>query len=96
MENPLCPDIDTLDRYLAGLLHFMNPHYYRTTAALELFPDWLDFLRSRELIDESQAKKVLHRAPKLIGDLVGYLESYRDDPIPRENLKAVLEKIETR
>ncbi len=57
--HPLCPDRGTLDRFLAGLINFINPQYYKATATLELVPAWLRFLESRHLIEAEQREQTL-------------------------------------
>jgi len=58
-HHPLCPDRKTLDHFLAGLLSFINPQYYKATATLELIPAWLRFLASRQLITADQHQQTL-------------------------------------
>ncbi len=58
-QHPLCPDRNTLNHFLADLLYFINPQYYKATATLELVPAWLRFLESRQLIDAEQREQTL-------------------------------------
>ena len=58
-HHPLCPDRKTLDHFLADLLNFINPQYYKATATLELIPAWLRFLASRQLITAEQGEQTL-------------------------------------
>jgi hypothetical protein len=48
-----------LDRFLGGLLGFINPQHYKAAATLELMPAWLRFLESRQLIDDEQRAKTM-------------------------------------
>jgi hypothetical protein len=58
-HHPLCPDRKTLDHFLADLLNFINPQYYKATATLELIPAWLRFLASRQLVTADQHQQTL-------------------------------------
>jgi hypothetical protein len=58
-RHVLCPDRGTLDRFLGGLLGFINPQHYKAAATLELMPAWLRFLESRQLIDDEQRAKTM-------------------------------------
>ena len=48
-----------MDHFLADLLNFINPQYYKATATLELIPAWLRFLASRQLITGEQGEQTL-------------------------------------
>jgi hypothetical protein len=80
VDHLLCPDRETLDRYLGGLLQFINPQHYKATATFELVPAWLRFLESRQLIDDEQRAKTLLELRPLSNDLLKVLRLYRDDP----------------
>jgi hypothetical protein len=58
-HHPLCPDRKTLDHFLADLINFFNPQYYKAAATLELTPAWLRFLESRGLITTEQREQTL-------------------------------------
>lgn len=58
-QHPLCPDRKTLDHFLADLINFFNPQYYKAAATLELTPAWLRFLESRGLITTEQREQTL-------------------------------------
>lgn len=79
-RHPLCPDADTLERYLAKLLHFANPHPYRAAVLFELTPAWLRFLESNRLIDAPQHQQTLQDLKTLKPDLTRYWEQYPEDP----------------
>lgn len=78
--HPLCPDVDTFDRYLAELLSIFNPQYYKMTATFELTPAWLRFLESRHLIEAEQRRATLAALRKLHTDLLKLATAYRRDP----------------
>jgi hypothetical protein len=77
--HPLCPDADTLERYLAKLLHFANPYPYRAAVLFELTPAWLRFLESNRLIDAQQPRQKLPDLKKLKPDLARYWQQYHED-----------------
>jgi hypothetical protein len=58
-HHPLCPDRKTLDHFLADLINFFNPQYYKAATTLELTPAWLRFLESRGLITTEQREQTL-------------------------------------
>lgn len=79
-ENILCPDRETLERYLVGLMHFLNPQYYEVAAIFEILPAWLRFLEMRELIDDDLHRRTLLGLRELQGDVINLFESFREDP----------------
>jgi hypothetical protein len=88
VDHLLCPDRETLDRYLGGLLQFINPQQYRAAATFELIPAWLRFLESRQLIDAGQRTKTLLELRDLGDELLKVLQRYPDDP----TLEAALQR----
>lgn len=79
-ENILCPDRDTLDRYLASLMHFFSPQYYAVAATFEMLPAWLRFLEMRQLIDHDLHRRTLLDLRELQGDVISLFENFREDP----------------
>jgi len=79
-EHVLCPDRDHLDRYLAGLLDFVNPQRYDVAATFELVPAWLRFLESRRLIDAAQRLKTLRELSGLDTELLEIMKQFSADP----------------
>ena len=79
----LCPDRDTVDRYLVGLLDFFNSQPYKVAALFEMLPAWLRFLEAHELIDASQRDRTLHELSGLVPDLIKVWDGYRSDPTLR-------------
>ncbi len=86
-DHPLCPDPDTLDRFLGGLMNFIFPQRYKAAALMELMPAWLRFLESRQLINAQQREKSLHGLRELASQLLKVWEAYRDDPALKEGLQ---------
>jgi hypothetical protein len=77
-QHPLCPDRNTLDHFLADLLHFINPQYYKATATLELMPAWLRFLESRRLIDAEQREQILSELRGLDTEFLKVVKNHPD------------------
>jgi hypothetical protein len=77
-QHPLCPDRNTLDHFLADLLHFINPQYYKATATLELVPAWLRFLESRRLIDAEQCQQTLTELRGLDTEFLKVVKDHSD------------------
>ena len=86
-DHPLCPDCETLDRYFAGFLRFMNPQHYDVAATFELIPAWLRFLESRRLIESGQRETTLTELRDLQATLLRLWEADRTDPALAENLR---------
>jgi hypothetical protein len=87
LEHVLCPDRSTLDRYLAELLNFINPHYYKAAAMMELVPAWLRFLELHQLMDAQQRRKILNELRGLDTELLKIWESHPEDPALQEGMK---------
>jgi hypothetical protein len=85
--HPLCPDRSTLDRFLGGLLYFINPQRYKAAATLELVPAWLRFLESRRLVDEEQCAKTMLNLRGLDTSLLEVWRKYPDDPALQKGLE---------
>jgi len=79
-DHVLCPDHDTFDRYLGGLLGFINPQYYKAAATFELVPAWLRFLESHQFIDDQQHQKTLRDLRRLVPQLLKLWEHHPSDP----------------
>jgi len=93
-EHVLCPDRDHLDRYLAGLLDFVNPQRYDVAATFELVPAWLRFLESRQLIDAAQRLKTLRELSGLDTELLKIMKQFSADPSLRQAVQRWREEAE--
>ncbi len=82
----LCPDHATLDRYLAGKLHFMNPQRYQVAATFELIPAWLRFLETKGLLESAMRESTLKDLGKLHATLCKLFDSDRSDPALSANM----------
>jgi hypothetical protein len=78
--HPLCPDRNRLDRYLGGLVNFMNFLYYQAFATFEVIPAWLRFLESRQLLTAEQHQRTFQELAPLQKDLRGLVEKGALDP----------------
>jgi hypothetical protein len=79
-EHALCPDRARFDRYLAGLIGFINPQHYDVAATFELTPAWLRFLQSRQLIDAKERVQTLEELSDLQSELLKLVEGFAADP----------------
>ncbi len=84
-SHPLCPDRQTLDRYMALLIGFLSGRYHAAGALLEAVPAWLRFLQKYELIDGDQAGEALASLKKLAADWKDAVERATSDPLLRAN-----------
>ena len=92
-DHVLCPDHDTLDRYLAGLLGFINPQYYKAAATFELMPAWLSFLESRQLINDEQHRKTVRELRSLFSQLLDLWKKHTSDPALERGIKRAWEQV---
>ncbi len=90
--HPLGPDRGTLDRFLGGLLVFINPQRYKAAATLELMPDWLRFLKSRRLIDEEERANTMLNLRGLDTELLKIWQEYPEDPALQRGLEGWRDK----
>lgn len=58
-SHVLCPDADTLDRFLARKTSIFSRKPHRIAAILELVPAWLRFLESRGLLEDCRKEDIL-------------------------------------
>ena len=84
--HQLVPDHERLDRFLGGLLGFLNQLYYHTAAVFELIPAWLRFLESRHLIDAALRVQALRDLESLIDPLCQVCGNFADDPTRHQAL----------
>jgi hypothetical protein len=86
-EHLLCPDRSTLDRFLADLLYFINPQYYKAATTFELVPAWLRFLESRRLVDAQQRTKTMLELRGLDTELLKVWRQHSADPALQRGLE---------
>jgi len=82
----LCPDLKTLDCFLAGNLDFMSPQPYKVAALFELIPLWLAFLESRGLLSAERRRQAMEELASLGSDIPPIIERYTDDPAVAEGV----------
>ncbi|MBK9051476.1 MAG: hypothetical protein IPL78_11330 [Chloroflexi bacterium] len=85
-SHPLCPDAETLDKYLAQLMGFMSFKYYETFALYELIPVWLRFLTHYNLLDEETGQQAVAELSYIKGHLMQIAEQQLSNPAVKENL----------
>jgi hypothetical protein len=85
--HPLCPDRETLDRFLAGMLNFISPQYYEAATTLELLPAWLRFLEAKSLLTMEQHAAALSDLRKLVSDAAPIWEQRTADPAVGPNIR---------
>src|SRR5581483_1768993 len=86
-EHALCPDRERLDKFLGGMLGFMNFLFYPPAALFGLIPAWLRFLETRGLIDSERRARTLDSLGRVNDDLLAAFRRYQDDPAPRQALE---------
>lgn len=86
-RHPLCPDRATLDRFLGGLLNFINPQHHKAVATFELLPAWLRFLVSRQLITAELLEQTLQQLQPLRASLLEFYGTYHADTALRPALE---------
>lgn len=89
-ENLLCPDRETFERYLAGLLGFMNAQYHSAAAAAELLPAWLACLEEQGLLDPRLRDATLATMRGLNGQLADLCDRHCLDPLLGPSLRAAI------
>jgi hypothetical protein len=90
--HPLCPDRETLDRFLAGMLNIISPQYYEAAATLELVPAWLRFLEGRGLLTDQQRAAALDDLRKLVADAAPIWEQHTADRAVGPNIRRAWER----
>ncbi|AMV70931.1 hypothetical protein JCM30471_27500 [Desulfuromonas carbonis] len=78
--HPLCPDPDTLDRFIANQLHLFCNAYHAVAVLAQHLPAWNDFLEEREVEELDKSRGGLRPLATLIETLVRVLEKGSGDP----------------
>lgn len=95
-DHILCPDIRTLDAFLADLLDFLNPQVYRVVACLEMIPAWIRFLEGKGLVEAAQGAKVLPSLRGLVVTTEALLRKAPVDPAARAALRTAWPVLQAR
>jgi hypothetical protein len=84
--HQLVPDSERLDRFLGGLLGFLNQLYYHAVAVFALLPAWLRFLESCQLIEAALRVQALRDLESLVEPLCQVCGHFADDPTLQQAL----------
>ena len=84
--HALCPDAQTLDRYLALRVGFMSFRHYEAFALFELLPAWLRFLTKYELLDEETRRQTVNELSYIKDHLRLFATNSITDPALQNNL----------
>jgi len=87
-DHLLCPDHATLDFYLSGQLHFLNPQYYKAAVTIELMPAWLRYLEACGLVEPHRAARTLSALADLAATLSRLCKPAVNDPALHRALAA--------
>lgn len=87
----LCPDYNTLDHYMADRLQILNPQFYEAAALFEMIPEWISFLKSRQLIDAEQQQNAIKDFRRLCAEMLKLWAAHTSDPSLYSNLDAWME-----
>ena len=87
-EHVLCPDFETLDRFLGDLLNIFNMQYYDAAALFEALPAWLDFLERHQLIELQQRIVAIEDCKRLQPEVLRLFEKHTSDPTMYQQLAA--------
>ncbi|HEY3230223.1 MAG TPA: SEC-C metal-binding domain-containing protein [Roseiflexaceae bacterium] len=91
--NPLCPDRETLDRFLGGMLNFISPQYYEAAATLELTPAWIRFLETHVLLTTEQRATALDDVRGLVAEAAPIWERSIAYPSVGRNIQLAWEQL---
>lgn len=80
IRHPLCPDEGTFDRYLGGMMQFLNRQDFKVVALFEIVPTWLRFLLDRGLLSDTALTSTLHELQPLHQSLVNIYGKDKTDP----------------
>ncbi len=84
-DHPLCPDRNTLSRFLTGMLTMLNFQNYDVVATMELLPSWLRFLETRGLIEPARRESTIADIGNLHTELLSEFGPSNEDPVLAEN-----------
>ncbi len=92
-SHPLCPDRQTLDRYMALLIGFLSGRFHAAGALVEAVPAWLRFLQKYDLLDSKQAEETLASMKKLAADWMKAVKTATNDPLLQANAVKLYESL---
>ncbi|MEW6751021.1 MAG: hypothetical protein AB1505_08580 [Candidatus Latescibacterota bacterium] len=85
-DHPLCPDRETLQRYLEEQFECATSQVCRAAALYGLIPAWLRFLEARRLLDPERRQRTLHELGALHAWVEEELSPFQDDPALQADL----------
>jgi SEC-C motif-containing protein len=86
IEHVLCPDRETLDRFLDDWCSVFNPQFHKVAVLLELIPAWLAFLEARGLLDAARRAQTESELRPLVPEYERFLGESAQDPTLARNL----------
>lgn len=78
-DNILCPNAKTMDTFLVRYLEMFVFQPYVAAAIMELLPQWLLFLKKKDLLDENLLQKTIASCDKLKNNLIEILRRQLGD-----------------
>ena len=88
-KHPLCPDQDSLGRYVSRRLNFINPKRYRMCALMVALPLWLEFLEERGLLGQKERVTTEADMRPLLANFKAAFEDRDQEPMLREAVAAL-------
>ncbi len=92
VSDLLCPDRESLDRYLAQKLSFLSPRVIEAAVMLEAVPAWLHFLHDQGLISAERRADALRDLGKLVEQAAPIWAQHPSDPALGPNIRAAWER----
>ncbi|MEI7608367.1 MAG: hypothetical protein WCJ64_13410 [Rhodospirillaceae bacterium] len=83
-RHPLCPDQDSLGRYVSRRLNFINPKRHRMCALMVALPLWLEFLSERGLLGQKERETTEADIRPLLANFKAAFEDSDQEPMLRE------------
>lgn len=84
----LCPDRESLDRYVAQKLNFLSSQLIEAAVTLEAVPAWLHFLHDQRLITAEGLVDALREIGKLVEQAEPIWAQHPSDPTLGPNIRA--------
>nr|WP_238613547.1 SEC-C metal-binding domain-containing protein [Candidatus Oscillochloris fontis] len=88
----LCPDRESLDRYVAQKLSFLSSRVIEAAVTLEAVPAWLCFLYDQGLMTAERRADALHDLGKLVQQAEPIWAQHPSDPALGPNIRAAWER----
>ncbi|WP_370650155.1 YecA family protein [Oscillochloris sp. ZM17-4] len=88
----LCPDRESLDRYVAQKLSFLSSRVIEAAVTLEAVPAWLHFLYDQGVITAERRADALHDLGKLVQQAEPIWAQHPSDPALGPNIRAAWER----